>query len=726
MTYHTSQPPQDVEKKTHKILGDAKVDERIYSYSGPYPKHDDFTSNPALLLMLNDANNSVLARVLISYSPLFYKLLETEVDKNNYGSWELAPLLNAIKSTASKYPNWNLRRDILPHLLTHLLIGEHRKDFDGTGRLQVATSWSDSQTQPWGIGPENDPQAARELHEAWYQPYRHDIIGDTLSADLLDYLPRDSKSLGLPYELDDHLLDYLVLSPSELPYRTEYNCALDLADYKRGTLRLEAVDDIFSLLNARFAIHHKAVFHRVVQAACAMVWRSIAFLGDRKPALNELYNWPIDAPSHSDGLQVLAGDEQFLNLLIGGQRSSVGDEPDALSIAVKVIERRLYKPLIMITGDMIAQVLDTGEDDLESTIRTLAAIIDSRYYSEFFRLVERGVEALLTHALSYEELAAQSQVGHSFGATDQPQPSKRVIFWALPYKQLYKDPSMKVSIRGEGLLTIEEYARQPEQSDLTSVLASGIGDADAKYRATWKLHVFMSDGLFYRGVLAKIDPSRCGSLDDHASHLNQARIMVIAALRATWTHWMADRKEDAIAWRRTRLNGNSDAVHPLNVDGRSAVLDLMHKMFDANCIENCAAIVGRLGAGIGFSHYLHEQPSDESDFCVSDNCRDVRYKFDRHLSQSEMVSAVEHRLSISGLDGEVAERFLTVFQSVRPVGRLTLLEVEDAVNRYLELTDVDRAAVLPRRVVAERAARGQDKRESEQALISLWRKSCSL
>jgi hypothetical protein len=65
----------DIERKKHIHYGESEEGEptSIDSYSayGPYPKHDDYRENPAFFVFLIDRENSVLARVLRTYSLAF-------------------------------------------------------------------------------------------------------------------------------------------------------------------------------------------------------------------------------------------------------------------------------------------------------------------------------------------------------------------------------------------------------------------------------------------------------------------------------------------------------------------------------------------------------------------------------------------------------------------------------------------------------------------------------
>src|SRR5439155_15812755 len=91
--------------------------------------------------------------------------------------------------------------------------------------------------------------------------------------------------------------------------RILYRCSIDLFDYKRGTVRMELFNDIFRLLDLRHEIHEKAVFHRVVQAANAMLSRTILLLGDGRPEIKSLFGFDKQATA-------LCGEDHFFDTLI--------------------------------------------------------------------------------------------------------------------------------------------------------------------------------------------------------------------------------------------------------------------------------------------------------------------------------------------------------------------------------------------------------------------------
>src|SRR5579864_324239 len=585
--------------------------------------------------MLTDQDHSTIARILSAYSRSFWLLLQIEQLANKSADWELGAFVTKIKTVGG---SWDPAEELLPQLIMHTLAGEKSGDFRD-GKLTLAQDWACAQTRPigvdhvqsrgpteaplWGLGPRDSstsPVAARELHDAWYQPYRHDIIGDTLSADLLDYLPRDCRGLALSYTPDDRFLDHLILaSQVEKDGTRRFVCALDLTDQKRGALRMELPEDLFDLLDARFEVHQKAVLHRVVQAVIAMLWRSTRLLKS-PPRAELLYGWldgttdgerlpksaedrvasrsdsvvGSQAPSGDPASHALYGDEKFLDSLLRqataemGQNQSGGQQAGdgSWSLITKIIERRLYKPLLSLRGDDVPDVvdervsLDRRRDEMnrskERVVRAFGALLDSPAFCAFFREIEFCVEAILSHAYSADEILSYLRNLQSFPTRDPGrEQSKRVIVWAPPFKQFYKDPSIRITYNGRPPKTLEDIAGgidigrngdghshpDPEQSeDLLLRVQAGIANADAKYRSAWSASVFMSDGLFYRGARANICSKVCPTDDSHQNHLQSARLLVLAALRAAYHFWRDKQYDSRHDWIEA---GDSTEVHPL-------------------------------------------------------------------------------------------------------------------------------------------------------------------
>jgi hypothetical protein len=98
-----------------------------------------------------------------------------------------------------------------------------------------------------------------------------DLIGNTICADLLDYIHRDLHHLGKHKQFDMRLIDYL-----EIRKHAHEGSALVVFMRNKDRLRTDAISAILDLLEARYQLFEMALYHRVKLSASAMLERVAA------------------------------------------------------------------------------------------------------------------------------------------------------------------------------------------------------------------------------------------------------------------------------------------------------------------------------------------------------------------------------------------------------------------------------------------------------------------
>ena len=101
-------------------------------------------------------------------------------------------------------------------------------------------------------------------------PYAADIVGNTVCADLLDYTRRDVMFTGLDKRSGWRMLKYLFI-PVDAPARGR----LVVDAWKGDHLRGDVVSDILDLLDVRFALSERVIFHHAKMASGAMLARAV-------------------------------------------------------------------------------------------------------------------------------------------------------------------------------------------------------------------------------------------------------------------------------------------------------------------------------------------------------------------------------------------------------------------------------------------------------------------
>jgi HD superfamily phosphohydrolase len=194
-----------------------------------------------------------------------------------------------------------------------------------------------------------------------------DLIGNTICADLLDYLHRDWLHLGKPRHFDPRLLDYLEIRSRRHPStgKKEDRLVINLRGGRRP--RPDAVTAILELLESRYQLSEIALFHRTKLSAAGVLERVIAEYRDTFP----------DAEARRDALGDLTSellectDAEMLKLFERKllERREDGDTvriDGAVDLARRLRVRQLHRDLCIFY-----------EDDVGGPAR--AALIASRF-----------------------------------------------------------------------------------------------------------------------------------------------------------------------------------------------------------------------------------------------------------------------------------------------------------------------------------------------------------
>lgn len=177
-----------------------------------------------------------------------------------------------------------------------------------------------------------------------------DLIGNTICADLLDYLHRDWHHLGKHRYFDVRLVDYMEIRRSESERRSEL--VINLRSAER--IRTDGVSAILELLESRYQLHEIALFHRTKLSASAMLERVVseiqACVGE-----SEADHWQRELIEHL----LDCSDAEMLTLLGEEAERRKGAAPEALVAAQKTLcdlrLRRLAKPVFERFGHQIPE-----------------------------------------------------------------------------------------------------------------------------------------------------------------------------------------------------------------------------------------------------------------------------------------------------------------------------------------------------------------------------------
>ncbi|MBA7625137.1 hypothetical protein ES703_32561 [subsurface metagenome] len=156
-------------------------------------------------------------------------------------------------------------------------------------------------------------------------PFVVDIVGNTVCADLLDYLARDAYYAGLRETYDPRFLKYLLISSDG-----EYKKRLVLSLYKEERMRRDVVSEVMHLLRLRYSLAEKIYYHHAKVTTTAMLIEAVQAAKISKPL------------DFDEKALCKLGDDELLFKL-----QQCGDTV-ATKLAEKLRLRALYKPVYML------------------------------------------------------------------------------------------------------------------------------------------------------------------------------------------------------------------------------------------------------------------------------------------------------------------------------------------------------------------------------------------
>lgn len=143
---------------------------------------------------------------------------------------------------------------------------------------------------------------SKEVRAADYPPSEYpfveDLVGNTICADLLDYLPRDFNNLGLPMRLGHRFLEGLWITHSTHPHHRQ-RAAIEIE--RKGRQREDVVTELTKYLRYRYEESERALMHHAKLATDAMIgkllamWRDAAWVDRASELLG-----PIPAETRKD------------------------------------------------------------------------------------------------------------------------------------------------------------------------------------------------------------------------------------------------------------------------------------------------------------------------------------------------------------------------------------------------------------------------------------------
>lgn len=203
-----------------------------------------------------------------------------------------------------------------------------------------------------------------------------DVVGNTVCADLLDYAKRDARNAGIKLDFDDRRIaeNFTIVSWSRFEGEREevayLRAAVSVFSHK---LRTDVPGELMNLLNVRFYLYERAVYHSTKCAADAMLGTALQLMG--------LTGNAGDGSGGGELHELLGrlGDATFLHVIEGAARLALSPANNScLSDSVEgKIALRMRQGCSKIEGD--------SQAGIRAGLGLLARLRARRYYRPIFR-----------------------------------------------------------------------------------------------------------------------------------------------------------------------------------------------------------------------------------------------------------------------------------------------------------------------------------------------------
>jgi HD superfamily phosphohydrolase len=239
-------------------------------------------------------------------------------------------------------------------------------------------------------------------------PFVGDIVGNTICADLVDYIRRDHHNTGLPLALGTRFVDSFFVVPSDHPH---FPKRMVISIEREGRRRNDIVSELVKYLRYRYELTERVLVHHAKTAADAMLGKMLELWHDDL--------WIAEARRWDSATLPTPGDLR-LKLVIA-EKSTVSQvrkdlddrhpdrEPPASSDVTKAVQKMIEDQFLARSDDGLLEFLassgETSGSRRGSATRMLAK-----------DLLDRKLYKILGHAGSREDQAIAEETYRKFAS----------------------------------------------------------------------------------------------------------------------------------------------------------------------------------------------------------------------------------------------------------------------------------------------------------------------
>lgn len=193
---------------------------------------------------------------------------------------------------------------------------------------------------------------------ALFHPFMSDVVGNTICADLLDYLPRDRQHLGMEPRLHTRLQRYLTIRPGTLYANEGLRVSIMVTRRGHGGQRRDVATAVLDIMRERYEMAERVYYHHKKAAASAMLAKLVEVAGTETKPRDDDNVYPAPWTEGTSGVAVPhmthLSDQELLDYL-GTNRTGTVESKDlrqSLHVALRYRRAGLYRTLLVVDGSL--------------------------------------------------------------------------------------------------------------------------------------------------------------------------------------------------------------------------------------------------------------------------------------------------------------------------------------------------------------------------------------
>ena len=194
-----------------------------------------------------------------------------------------------------------------------------------------------------------------------FHPFMSDIIGNTICADLLDYLPRDRQNLGMESLDHGRLQRYFTIRPGTLYYPNEgLRLSLMVTRRFKGGQRRDVATGVLDIMRERYEMAERVNYHHKKAAVSSMLAKLVELCQDTKPKDDEsIYPAPWTLPLEQRILPnniTHFSDLTFIDYLVSAKVDKQYERLQSkLYLGIKYSRNLIYRTLLIVDTDLVTK-----------------------------------------------------------------------------------------------------------------------------------------------------------------------------------------------------------------------------------------------------------------------------------------------------------------------------------------------------------------------------------